>query len=543
MDLMAAAITTNTAIEFCRKLQEEFEATFPEHEGVHERGCLYCIYSRVADGEELNSINPGDTCLTPAREVLSSFTDVFKDDGPDVALVVPPEHMSLYPGESDCRTTDEDEFLEQDVGIAIGMLPEFFALIHATPRVRAEHEVFRGLRRLKMDKKQPFWLTFGFQVYMDIRHILGENVDQGFKNLCRGAQPIINSIDRLLDFHREMGAEGPADETLGHIADEITDWVENDQVCDIIDRERRLVNANMTEEMPRNYHLERDPLWCGLLLYNFRMAAHEGAILTANSWTFVIAAANLYNSLRKTGILRCEWPDMERVFAMHRAKNLFVGDLPTTSKGGMKNFGLPMGVPLGMLAKIKRKRSSDYTRSKPRRFLGMLAPTLWKFKSSICDGVGRGALGPEDIKEFMRQKVVEEIGDDCFNCAIDATTVLRLLPLAIQSETADVTFDHFEMHIVCWKLLREIDVALGGSIPGWSHVYRDDRILPGRLLLWLLSGLADREQMATNLGLGGQLVSANLSSRAGELLESLIARDGDVASKSTRDSGAFASSS
>jgi hypothetical protein len=29
MDLMAAAMTTNTAIEFCRRLQEEFEETFP----------------------------------------------------------------------------------------------------------------------------------------------------------------------------------------------------------------------------------------------------------------------------------------------------------------------------------------------------------------------------------------------------------------------------------------------------------------------------------------------------------------------------------
>ena len=29
LDLMTAAITTNTAIEFCRKLQEEFEEAFP----------------------------------------------------------------------------------------------------------------------------------------------------------------------------------------------------------------------------------------------------------------------------------------------------------------------------------------------------------------------------------------------------------------------------------------------------------------------------------------------------------------------------------
>jgi hypothetical protein len=95
--------------------------------------------------------------------------------------------------------------------VATGMIPEFLALIEAKSRVRAEHEIFRGLRQLKQTNEQPFWLTFGLQVYLDIRHILEEDVDQGFQDLCREAQLIKKSVNRVLTFHREMGVEGFAD--------------------------------------------------------------------------------------------------------------------------------------------------------------------------------------------------------------------------------------------------------------------------------------------------------------------------------------------
>lgn len=163
--------------------------------------------------------------------------------------------------------------------------------------------------------------------------------------------------------------------------------------------------------MPPFYHLERDPLWCGMLLYNFRMVAHEGAILNANSSIFILATAHLYNSLRQTRNLPCEWPDMKRIISMHRPENLFVGDRPTTFANSLKNFNLAIGMSPVMLASNQRKRSSDVLRSlKPRKSLGNLVPTLWKFKPSICDGVSRGSLGPGDVKRFIRQTVLEEAG-------------------------------------------------------------------------------------------------------------------------------------
>lgn len=539
IDLVAAAITTNTAIEFCRKLQEEFEGTFPKQEKLHELGCLYCVHLRPNDGEECDS-KWHDYCLMSARGVLTHFNNAIKDDPLGMALGVPAEHLPIYMGGSDRSVMDRDEKFEQDFDLAMGMLPEFFELVRAQSRVQAEHELFRGLRHLLMVKEQPFWLTFAFQAYLDIRHILRENVDRGFKDLCRGSRPIAKSIDRLLTINRETGLHTAADNSMKHLSDTIGYWVKHDQVCALIDRRGKLLDPSEAQQVPPNYHLERDPLWCGLLLYNFRTAAHEGAIFTSNARNFILATAHLYNSLRQTRILPCEWPDMEHVITMHRAKNLFVGDPPTTFENSRKSFGLVLGMPTSVLARNHRQRVHPVT--KPRKSMGHLAPTLWKFKASICEGEGRGAHGPGDIKAYMRQRILEEARNDCLDSAIDtsdASGILRSLPLLLQSEDSELTFDHHEMHMVCWNLLRELHAALGNSLGRWAEVYQDDMSLSG-IVLMLLTEWAERETIATAVGLGGQLGSAHSISKTRELMEGLIAREGGVASKGMRDTAAFA---
>jgi hypothetical protein len=95
------------------------------------------------------------------------------------------------------------------------------------------------------------------------------------------------------------------------------------------------------------------------------------------------------------------------------------------------------------------------------------------------------------------------------------------------------------MHMVCWNLLRELHAALGNSLERWAEVYQDDMSLSG-IVLMLLTEWAERETIATAVGLGGQLGSAHSISKTRELMGGLIAREGGVASKGMRDTAAFA---
>jgi hypothetical protein len=95
------------------------------------------------------------------------------------------------------------------------------------------------------------------------------------------------------------------------------------------------------------------------------------------------------------------------------------------------------------------------------------------------------------------------------------------------------------MHIVCWKLLRELHDVLDKSLPGWSEVCTDDMTSPS-ILLWLFAKSAEQEQILKTSGLDGRLASSNVLAKTAELVASLIAREGDVAMKSMRGTHAVA---
>jgi hypothetical protein len=96
--------------------------------------------------------------------------------------------------------------------------------------------------------------------------------------------------------------------------------------------------------------LKRDPLWCGTLLYSFRVVAHESAITIANSWSCILAVAHLYNGFRQLGLLACRWEDMERIVSVHGAENLYVGAAPKTLPDCLKHFSLATGMRPSELA-------------------------------------------------------------------------------------------------------------------------------------------------------------------------------------------------
>jgi hypothetical protein len=88
-------------------------------------------------------------------------------------------------------------------------------------------------------------------------------------------------------------------------------------------------------------------------------------------------------------------------------------------------------------------------------------------------------------------------------------------------ETPEITFNHFEMHITCWKLLRQLHHNLRGSISEWStRVYRDDRNLP-TLVLYLLMEAAQQEKAATASGISMVSVPILSLSNAVKLFEDL----------------------
>ncbi|EGP86279.1 uncharacterized protein MYCGRDRAFT_29504, partial [Zymoseptoria tritici IPO323] len=94
----------------------------------------------------------------------------------------------------------------------------------------------------------------------------------------------------------------------------------------------------------KHYLLQRDPLWCGLLLYNFRMVAYECSTILASRGVSILPVAHLYKRLRQSQHLPTQWPDMDHVISAQGANHLFVGGLPSSSDGCAKRLALALGM-------------------------------------------------------------------------------------------------------------------------------------------------------------------------------------------------------
>jgi hypothetical protein len=506
IDLVAASITANTAIDFCRKLQQEFDDKFPTENKIHDLVCLYCVFLQETNSQNNKSKNHVEFCSQTARRILCVFVQNIKDDSPNVMPAVIPAHVALYDTRCKNRSCmEDDEKLFIDFQLVMGVLPEFYALIHnlhCDSRFQAEHEIIRALRQIISRKQQSYWTTFAIQILLDIRHILRDKVFRGLQDLQRGGRLNISSIGKIVEFHKFTGMTKHShnDVKLEELMDLVARWVERDNIRDLLDRENRMEDPSTVSHVTDFYLLERDPLWCGLLLYNFRMVAHEGAIITANSWTFILATSHLYNSLRQTNMLHCEWEDMESILSMHRAENLFVGNLPTSFVECMKRCALACGLPATHFARKSRPRRPQSSTGKVRK-LRKLAPVSREFKKRFCDGDDRIDFGPMDLMNiFHKSGLLSTAESSTLLSGIIPANVLQLLPLCIHNEASELTFNHFEVHIACWKLLRRLHTLLRKDLLEWStEVYRDDRNLPS-VVLWLLTEAAEQEKLATAIG-------------------------------------------
>jgi hypothetical protein len=96
IDLVAASVTTNTAIDFVRNLQEDFEATFVDLIQLNNTCCLYCAF-QVETGAPSGPIDyVQERCLAYAQKILSTYLRDLIEDSSDYVPTVAPQYLELY---------------------------------------------------------------------------------------------------------------------------------------------------------------------------------------------------------------------------------------------------------------------------------------------------------------------------------------------------------------------------------------------------------------------------------------------------------------
>ncbi|KAI0095408.1 hypothetical protein F4814DRAFT_187857 [Daldinia grandis] len=485
-DLVACAVTTNTAIDLARKLMEEVVPMFKDHGGLWEVLNQFHIAQAQMKGYKPFSYSPNsannfnyDTYDIANRNYTLTCRIMYTLAKTAQPQVPPPftKGMSSYydsprarDSKSGFQKFEEDQLLLRSFFVEIKVM-----LLGINYPV--EDEFMRGIKEIAENKEVPFYLVFAAQVFLDIHYILRENTDGGFKTLQMNLHFFDREIDEHFKFHEdlEIGIWPASHSKVIRSLQEKIKYILEDPVF----KAKTQVYYGLSEPLPApkecNMMLKLSPVLSGLLLYHFRSCMWQLGTGIASSFGSITYALHLYNALQNEKlVLKC-WPDMDLVWEVLGDK-FFVGDTPKSPYQCLKKFSLQMGATAAAFASNRRKKIALISRSGPRGITGGI-PVSSMFMDRYLYGTGQIDWTAEHVAKIVSLSLWETEGSEEEGTLtlgrIDAKKLkgksksvkankfselpldqlIKALMFALQGEALELALPYSAMHRECWSLL------------------------------------------------------------------------------------------
>lgn len=214
IDLVAASVTTNTAVDLVRDLENDFTHRFPDMSGYEEISHFFYVVQcahrgqhpshkeRADDYFNFKMYDIAEESMMPTYIILNSLQDIIS---PVHALVYKPGHF----GHRDTTTTWSQKSprgkFQDDKLVLLEGFPDLHLLattIKNNPL--AEDEFLRGIRDMKPGREIPLWLVFAAQCFLDAQHVLEGDLHRGYEDLRRTASTLKTTIQENFDFHTSL---------------------------------------------------------------------------------------------------------------------------------------------------------------------------------------------------------------------------------------------------------------------------------------------------------------------------------------------------
>lgn len=175
--LIEASTITNTAVEFVRRIEQHFLATythFRDWEDVMQK-----MFPKAMTRKKDYHLH---YCTSEHLKLLRSFYFLpfqllvaYRDSRCDCKLPFPADN---YDPRSDHFGQSQQEQWRRELILTMEVFREFVALI-LNDRIITEDELIQGLRQVLLTKKILLWVVFALQAFVDIRNTLGESLPPG----------------------------------------------------------------------------------------------------------------------------------------------------------------------------------------------------------------------------------------------------------------------------------------------------------------------------------------------------------------------------
>jgi len=508
IDLHVAAVTTNAAIEMICSKEKDYQETFSHDSDFLD--LLESLYMRQCSHFDADPAKPdlkidfdmdmyefADEIMLPTYTSLALICRV---EVPSVSIFchVTGEHDPSVPWSG---KSAHERLLHDRLALRQAM-PELIILA-ATEPIAAD-ELIRAVRGMRIGKNPSLWLTFAFQVFLDVQHVLGTGTVEAFKELQQESRCMTETIERCLDFHKALRVSGwttQDDKNLRLVQETIHSFVENDSMGDLSEQAQAMIGAK-AERPTENALLKRSPVLCGTWLFKMRYHLQVLGVNYTRAWGSLVPCAHLYNAMRQEKLLTGSWKNMELAMALHKVDSIFIGDPPSKPKDYVNRYQLSLGISPTVFAQNKRSSSNQrFSRKKSRNitsshlpYSNILASGYFDRRSSLASDLSgaeklmarfrnpRERSGHRAFDNDKTLNLLSPIGQDGL--------FLESVAVALQKEVPALKFDYFTFHRTCWAVLSAVHDTLRQSVPllnefGVDYLERESQLpyIVGYLLM------------------------------------------------------------
>jgi hypothetical protein len=483
LDLIAASITTNTAVDLARAMEDDHKDIFERYQGASRMLDMYFAASCIGAGttfdfkerrdDDFNfkMYDLAEAIFWPTSRLLGGFCGAMPAQD-SMTMEIKPGFYGIYdPSSNRDRKSARDQFKEDKI-LLLGMLSEFFTAKFIPEQFPAEDELSRGLQTMFKTKDITLSLIFAATLFLDIHHILRDRVNQCFGRLTATAQYARATISQNFEFHKDLRIDTwpkENDDAVKGFDEFIKRWIDDDPHLQAAVRTKRVYKPTP------HYFFKQHPWSCGLWKYHIQVRLHEISIAFANAWGSIMSCAHLYNAIQGEKMNTSQWKDMDVAVTLQGAKKFFVGEPPNNPDDYLKRFAMAMGLSATEFAKPGRKKKGLIMSKRGPHSMKELGAVLQTFRGRYCEMNGIIDLRMEDVQNIVDKSEWEWDMDEenqptgLFKDSdvkpgskkghakvLPVAKLLGLLRAMLHAEVIEISFDILTHHRQCWRLLRAV---------------------------------------------------------------------------------------
>uniref|UniRef100_A0A093V3L9 Acetyl-CoA hydrolase n=1 Tax=Talaromyces marneffei PM1 TaxID=1077442 RepID=A0A093V3L9_TALMA len=553
IDLMNAAVVTDSALQLTRDLVEEVEAdwrTSLTGKRDHVQNIVYNLAVSTRGISAAPSIEIGlpynknmadiaDWCYLPTKVLLESFANVLQDNNQPVFKN---GYFGSYNPAADRERMSLSQKFNEDKIILLSILPEFCMVDTFKIQMPTEDAITRGLVEFAKTKRVTLWLCFASQIFLDVHHVMRYSTMGGaFGDLRMSGLRIQKTIDDFLQLSKThpqpkfWPKEG--DEEIRNISSTVKSWIIQDLFLDI----RVFSGLDKIGSTPEKHALfSQHSILCGLILFNLNTRMQLVGQQLVTQWYDVQQLAFLHNlAINSPTHKDLRWPDMGAFVKIHGESHIFIA----TGISSAANF-----------ARNSRKKGFHTPDGKNSRVRKPTTEIANLFFAYYVDGSEQdaGFVNINRILDKLLQKSKLESHSKELRKAnpehfitrkwsythhIDALQLLAFLKAKLYEEEPIILYNYFGMHKRSVELLRLIrDKEHHKFVQYFTSAYMPDESFISNIVILTHHVAQGSAQSACAMGLSsdGTGIVSRIVMSVGDVMREYLKKNGDVACKELR---------